>query len=175
MNTDIGDPDIAAFLFEWITAYRERMHVPYFELLGNGWSRDAYLGPDGVVYKVARGAADRNLSPVERKAYQRRLVCSESEAMFYKSSAEKISESGFRLAACRMLDDVLAMEYVKRFGHVNDWNDIATIEEKLGVDDMHPGNVWKDENGVITLIDYAGNPHCVDLERMFSDFDYLEV
>lgn len=169
MNTDIGDPEIAAFLFEWITVYRER-HVPYFEILGNGWSRYAYLGPDGVVYKIARGVEDRNIGRPERRAYQRRLVCSESEAMFYKSSAEKISESGFRLAACRMLGDVLAMEYVKPFGYVNDWNDIETLERTLGVDDMHGGNVWKDENGVITLIDYAGNPHCEALERMFSDW-----
>lgn len=122
-----------------------------WQYLGSGWSRDAFLGPDGVVYKVARG--------VDRSAQKTRaLQCSYAEARCYREKAEKVAALGWRLAASRLLNNsVIAMEYVKPHptDQFIDWEDMLMIERELGFGDLHSGNCWKDINGIKTIIDYA--------------------
>lgn len=122
-----------------------------WQYLGSGWSRDAFLGPDGVVYKVARGV-DRSWQRT------RALQCSYAEARCYKEKAAKAAALGWRLAASRILNNsVIAMEYVKP--HPTDqfieWQEMLRIERELGFGDLHSGNCWKDINGIPTIIDYA--------------------
>ena len=120
-----------------------------WKYLGSGWSRDAFLGPDGVVYKVARSGRYQSRSTA--------LNCSRSEAKFYKANCEKARSIGLRLAACRLLNNsVLAMEYVPHDKTKTVvWADITKAEIHLGLSDLHTGNVAMDENGVLTIIDYA--------------------
>lgn len=122
-----------------------------WKYLGSGWSRDAFLGPDGVVYKVARGVG-------RSKQRTRALQCSYSEARCYREKAEKVAALGWRLAASRLLNNsVVAMEYVEPHptDQFIDWKDMLIIERELGFGDLHSGNCWKDVNGIKTIIDYA--------------------
>ena len=116
--------------------------------LGSGWSRDAFLGPDGVVYKVTRRCSDGSPNASARQ-------CSLREIGYYQKHAEKAKRFGYRLAACRLLNNsVVAMEYVKKAKSLT-WTEFSEVSGKMGLSDLHDDNVWRDENGVITFIDYA--------------------
>lgn len=121
-----------------------------WKYLGSGWSRDAFLGPDGVVYKVARNFG---LSRARSQA----LACSYSEAKTYKEKHQLAWEHGFRLAECKLLNNsVIAMEYVSKSGrHQLDWEIMMQLEIILGLADLHSDNCWLDEDGIPTIIDYA--------------------
>lgn len=116
--------------------------------LGSGWSRIAFLGPDGVVYKVAKKV---------ESAYSKRtgMTCNATEAKRFKNDSVKVQSSGFRLAMSRLLwPSVIAMEYVEKVKEV-DWRVCERVERATGISDLHPENLWIGPDGMVTLIDYA--------------------
>jgi hypothetical protein len=118
-----------------------------WEFLGEGWSRMAFLGPDGVVYKVAKDARASEWSSIST------LSQNFKEHKVYKSRSQEFLDNGCRLAACRLLNNsVLAMEFVENCGMVPD---MYTVAQRVGLSDAHSGNVWLDRNGIPTFIDYA--------------------
>jgi hypothetical protein len=114
----------------------------------------AFLGPDGAVYKVARrGSGSRGYSDT--------LGQSRSEAERYKQMKDKVEAAGARLAACKLYyNSVLVMEHIPRPETLMGYTEIRDMARKLreagcGFHDLHDENVWKDPQGIPTLIDYA--------------------
>ena len=127
-------------------------------LLGTGCSRNSYLGPDGVVYKVQSGSI---FNPEEFGPGACYLSENFSEAFVYASVGERIaeiSEGRARLAPCHYWDayDVLAMEYSEKVDDcAYDSEGIVSFFKDQGLGgDLHDGNVWIDAKGAV-LIDYA--------------------
>ena len=129
-----------------------------FSYVGEGCSRVVYLGPDNVVYKILQGDYDEaNLDEAEN----------------YKLIDRKGGlPGGWELAKCRLIGDVLAMEYVE--GMHSEWhtydepcnescerlgkcvNDVENeIRRATGLSDIHGENYLLRKDGVKVLIDYS--------------------
>lgn len=122
-----------------------------WRFLGQGWSRYAFLGPDGVVYKVCRKTDGSGSN-----RYGESLLMNRSEARRYKEMADKVAIHGYRLAPCRLIySSVLAMEYIPEPDKKLHYSVMSKITRLTGVSDLHSTNVWADPDGVPTLIDYA--------------------
>jgi hypothetical protein len=138
---------VAALPTEWATSFNddtgEYLHTPEgFRFLGCGAYRMAFLGPDGVVYK---------------REFFDDTHCNEGEAAFYITAPEV---DGFRFAACALLGDVLAMEYVEDDGsECWDSADKAAkwMREMCGYSDVagKHGYNWFGVNGVCVITDYS--------------------
>lgn len=122
--------------------------------LGAGWSRLAFLGPDGKVYKVAKVANGWSGNTA--------LGQSRSEAERYKQMCEAVQKAGARLAPCTLYyNSVLVMEHIPRPETLMDYAEIRALTNALkdagveGINDLHDTNVWRDSNGIPTIIDYA--------------------
>jgi len=119
-----------------------------WKFLGSGCSREAFLSPDGVVYK--------------REPHTAGMVSTNNanEYAFYKSNSETIA--GFRLAACYLWENnVLAMEYAKDDGSNVDrvWETMRdTMRERFNYHDcakFKRGDNWHGVAGNIILTDYS--------------------
>ena len=138
---------VASLPTEWHGNYNddtgEYLHTPEgFKFLGVGAYRMALLGPDGVVYK-------KELLPDTH--------CNQGEAQFY---AEAPAVEGFRFAACSLLGEVLAMEYVQDDGsECWDSADKAAkwMREMCAYFDVagKQGYNWHAVNGECVLTDYS--------------------
>ena len=114
-----------------------------FTFLGSGAYRMAFLGPDGVVYKREMG---------------RSAGCNEGEAKLYSEIGDSVE--GFRLAACHLFGEVLAMEYVQ-----GDGSDCSASHDRAAryMTEVHAyydiagkeGYNWHGVNGVCVLTDYS--------------------
>jgi len=137
--------------------YSGEGHLAGFERIGAGCSRDAYLGPDGVVYKV--GDDDANRDEWDNFTYLR----------------DNLPE-GWGVAACTLhyLDEhtsVIAMEYIAG-EEIDDHYSVDPCNETCkgwgqcvcdaysdltratGLYDVHAGN-FRVLDGIRVLIDYA--------------------
>lgn len=112
-----------------------------FTYLGKGWSRTAYLGPDGLVYKVPTSDYSAGLCVSERDRYTR--LCED---------AKKV---GVHLAKAYWHEDarVLTMEFCSKSRDLV-WTETEKIG-RLGIGDLHDGNAWLDDKGRIVVVDYA--------------------
>lgn len=120
-----------------------------FKFLGSGCYRNAYLGPDGVVYKREHTADD--------------AVCNRGEVKMYEEHKDNPTFEGFRLAACTLYGEVLAMEFVK-----DNWESMLphpcqpkmtrTMMDTFGYYDSNAnrrGSNWFIQDDVIVLTDYS--------------------
>ena len=156
----IGDRStarLAAGLYmEWQAYQRDEKNTNYywrpnhsgFQWLGGGCSRQAWLGPDGVVYKVTIGTANQ----IEAMAYAIRAMIDHP-----KFGIPMTSLYSFRGEAGRV--DVVAMEYCGTqecakydydrcgaytchdgctCGYEDEWNE---AHEFFGNSDFHEGNM----------------------------------
>lgn len=141
---------VAALPTEWATSFNddtgEYLHTPEgFRFLGCGAYRMALLGPDGVVYK-------KELFPDTH--------CNKGEAQFYA----EVKVEGFRLAACNLLGEVLAMEYIvgddsecwdshdRAARYMREAHDYYDVAGKQGYN-------WHAVNGECVLTDYSYGWH----------------
>jgi len=133
-----------------------------FKFLGAGWSRNAFLGPDGFVYKKPKQYDG------EGGTIKYGIACNKSEAERFRVMSDSLKEAGYdkvRLAKCRLFKsvNVLAMEYVQGIKEDWNWTEMNKLNQshginglyRLGLDDLHTGNAFLDSNGVLVIIDYA--------------------
>lgn len=144
----IGSPSHADTIAAFDT-YEDNEDVPNdsWTFLGSGCFRNAYLGPDGVVYKREHTSAD----------------CNRGEAKMYAEHKDNPAFEGFRLAACTLYGEVLAMEFVK-----DNWDSmlphpcakkmVRTMVGTFGYYDSgenRRGSNWFIMDDVIVLTDYS--------------------
>jgi hypothetical protein len=113
-----------------------------WKALGAGVNRTAYLGPDGVVYKVpAPGCGQANHYEKDSCA---RLAYSREDCV-----------GGWTVPYCTLYGDVLATEYIH--GSYPDDDEDDEWQDRCydsGVSDMHRGNAkWHYRLDVLVIID----------------------
>jgi hypothetical protein len=132
-----------------------------WSIVGEGAYRVAYLGPDGVVYKVQHdsesGKWDENLEEWQN-------------GQLYSDKVREATNGKARLAECDYFSDcnVIAMEYVPRERNSStfDWLKdcyiyaegvkplIKAIKKVTDITDLHSDNCWFGPDGILTVIDY---------------------
>lgn len=158
----IGNRGYAVFIRDWVRAkqrgntYDSPRYAPDgWQYLGQGCYRAAYVGPDGIVYKVqhtpGKYSGQSNLEEYKRWAALRLSYKLPQGARFPLMAT-------FAVAG----EHVNAMENVgmtlDHFPAMNDqyckYHDIARAISRLcGLWDMHNGNVAIDSKGLVVPID----------------------
>lgn len=144
-QNSIGSPEIAT---------KARFIAPHapggFRWLGAGAFRDAYLGPDGVVYKVAQGhhcvQDNRAEDEVSRAIWDAAAIPAIARLL------EKVY-----VPKTTLYGDILAMEYVDgakcEYEDARGWleddvpQEVLDALEDLGIYDCHGGNVLRTKDG----------------------------
>lgn len=128
----------------------DQTNVPQgYKYLGNGASRMAFLGPDGVVYKrpyeEGKWGANHAISN-----------CMQEQAL-YRAKWREFRAKGVHLARCRWFPSVkvLAMEFLPKAKDYDTLPNVYSILQSLGIWDVHGGNVWIDDKDRLVLVDYA--------------------
>lgn len=135
-------------------------------LIGQGAYRTALLGPDGVVYKVQHDSDAWHGEPSENE--QEWLNFASYGALIFSETSGRV-----RLARSYYWPEhnVIAMEYVpvgseaitlngdsvfaKRVYHNGSDKLLGEVRRIADLQDLHGGNVWFDQNGILTVVDYA--------------------
>lgn len=131
---------------QWSMSYKvmtnEEILPEGWKYLASGVSRDAYLGPDNVVYKFPKRGFGAQ-------------AC-ESEYNTWIAKRAKAKAQGIHLARCfwHEAHKVLAMEYCPKARDF-DYNTDYTKISGLGLYDIHDQNVWIDSRGRLVMVDYA--------------------
>ena len=173
MTQTLGDPILARRALEFA-----RSDVPYntksttFRWLGAGISRKAYLGPDGIVYKVG-GRSDND---IEYRAMRALAPLCENHPEFgvpMVSQCDIVNPYPNDPTERQYLQcvSVIAAEYIKgeetwhldSYGNEDDESHISfRAEEFFGTSDLHSGNVQS----------YRGKYYVLDLG--FSKFGVVK-
>lgn len=130
----------------WVSSYKvvinEEIIPEGWKYLASGVSRDAYLGPDGVVYKFPKRDWGSEACQNEYRIWQEKRA--------------KAKAQGVHLARCfwHEAHKVLAMEYCPKARDYDHNSDYAKISG-LGLYDIHNQNVWIDSRGRLVMVDYA--------------------
>lgn len=154
-TTDIGSPEVAAQLNRW--AERVRCDNPItppegFTLLGEGSSRVAVLGPDGVVYKATYGTcAYVNHDEADIWAAMLR----HPEFRRYVPRHRLIAVGPNTLTAVERLDVHRARTHLSP-----EYQAMGGLREHFRVGDMNTGNVgWRGDDLLLLDAGFASLTH----------------
>jgi hypothetical protein len=142
----IGSPALAA---ELESSNPDMGRLPKgFRLIGRGYFRDAYMGPDGFVYKILDPGCE---DPI--KQYQQDVEIQAHDRLAHER--REINGNTWRVARMAKYGGVIVSEYVPIAVEVSDYEcDEAEVLFEIG--DVHSENVRMSEDGEYVLIDLGG-------------------